>query len=286
MKTTPWAKCSDKDLDWTVDKVPLFMSIQNVPKQLETHFALTRSDTGEVFGVCGKEYIPFQNNEFSDFIIRIVSHGLQYNIKEFGSVRNGLWVWALISIDGLSHKNIKPYILVANPHIWGKAPVIKFLLINELRNNTFTMSLGKKFDSYRLSHKKTPTEKEINQLVNLLQENILHQFNDFIRIYDMLNSKLCTEADVIRFAMEFFKSPAKLNPVAYEFIQQAMHHPQSGNWWSVFDTITYMVDYVLGNDRKLRLWYSWFDKKEIIKKRGLQLVAKYASQKNKGEKND
>lgn len=71
-------------LNWQVKKEPLFL-----PNGNETpYFALTRSDNGSTLNCVKDSYIPFQNSELADLIIKIADKG-GYNIHSGGQFNGG-----------------------------------------------------------------------------------------------------------------------------------------------------------------------------------------------------
>jgi phage/plasmid-like protein (TIGR03299 family) len=71
-------------LNWEVEKTPLIL-----PNGSETpYFALVRSDNGQCLNSVKDSYVPFQNSELADLVIKIADKG-GYNIHSGGKFNGG-----------------------------------------------------------------------------------------------------------------------------------------------------------------------------------------------------
>jgi len=299
---TPWANDSTQipqglnsndildlaGLNWKVDKVPLFLG-QDKVIQLPSHYALTKSSDNSIMGICGYEYIPSQNEEIMGFFDKFIKAGSMV-LDSVGSLRGGTWVWALAKINDSfvlpGDDEVGAYLLLANPHIWGKAMTIKFTNIRISCMNTLTMALNDSFSKFRFIH-----TRDFNHDIMEYAEEALGlsklRMKESEELFSFLASKQYSQAELIKFAMDLFGAKSStgdaisLKRNGYEFLQYVEKSPGSdlksakGTWWGAFNALTYMCDYTLGEDEH-RLFNSWFGAKERLKLEGLKLATKYA----------
>lgn len=159
-------------LGWTIRKVPMSAVDTELGIDLlsNKHHMLVR-DNGDLnietvdgetlprfmdLGVCGPDYTPFQNEEVFDFFNKFTKAG-QMKMETAGSLKGGQHVWALAKIDSdfelAGGDKVGGYLLLNNPHIWGKAATAMLTPIRVVCNNTLTWALqdgGTK--SFRMPH--------------------------------------------------------------------------------------------------------------------------------------
>jgi phage/plasmid-like protein (TIGR03299 family) len=103
-------------LDWD----PVFAPVVVNGREVATHRAVTRSDTGDVLGLVGGYYTPFSNREMLEFGDTLVDDG-GAKWTTAGVLKGGATVWGLaelpkhVRIEG-DPSDIKPYLLLTNGH--------------------------------------------------------------------------------------------------------------------------------------------------------------------------
>lgn len=104
-------------LRWDVSKQPLVL-----PSGVETgFFGIVREDTQKVFATCKEDYMPYQNSELAELLIRI-SEKTGYEIHSGGSFNNGGKVYLQLNtnnyITGLGDNGttVKGYVTGINSH--------------------------------------------------------------------------------------------------------------------------------------------------------------------------
>lgn len=110
-------------LDWEVEKTPISTVIEGpqgtVRVPIDTHQAIRRTDTGDVFTVVTNTYEPVQNMALAEFAESLSEQGDQVKIESIGSIRGGRKVYMLLKGESFSVRDkdeITPYILLANAH--------------------------------------------------------------------------------------------------------------------------------------------------------------------------
>lgn len=99
---TPLEAITLADLDWTVDKQPLFTQGPGGKMQeVDDRFAIRRSSDGKILGTVGSHYQTYQNREAFDFLTDLVDDPDSAVIEAAGSARDGRQVFVVIRFPGL-----------------------------------------------------------------------------------------------------------------------------------------------------------------------------------------
>lgn len=165
-----WLK--EAGLTWPVIAAPVKYEIDG---KLLTHTdkVIVRKDTGVVFDTVGPKYIPFQNSQVLEFFREYVEVG-DMQIETAGALGTGEVVWALAKMDAafdlgkgkVDKKDLKAqvgsdinpsdtvmgYVLISNPHKYGKGAVVKFTAVRVVCSNTLAMALNGAGQSLHLPH--------------------------------------------------------------------------------------------------------------------------------------
>ena len=119
---------------------------------------LYRTDTGQDLSMVGPKYKPFQNREILAFFQEYVELG-DAVIETAGSLNGGQHVWALadlgVGYDVGTKKHpdkVQGKVLLLNPHLYGKAAVLKMTEVRVVCWNTATAALKDGNESVRLWH--------------------------------------------------------------------------------------------------------------------------------------
>lgn len=96
------------NLGWNVEQQPLFTETllsdgTTAKTKVETHQANIRGDNGELLGVVGKNWKPFQNTEAFSLIDSLASEG-QVVYESAGALKGGKVVWMLAKMNSENHK--------------------------------------------------------------------------------------------------------------------------------------------------------------------------------------
>ena len=116
---TPREALKIAGLDWECEQWPLSATDGESRLILDKHQANVRSDTKQLLGVVGKDWIPFQNSDAANFCEALAEQNDVVKLESAGSIRNGQKVWFLMkgesfSVRGHSDDEIAPYILCSN----------------------------------------------------------------------------------------------------------------------------------------------------------------------------
>lgn len=279
------------NLDWTVEKRQMFFKsdLGDVPT---TARALVRSTDNKLMTIVSDQWNPVQNVEafqfFNDFI-----HAGDMEMHTAGSLKGGKIVWAMAQIKDsfelFGGDKIDGYLLFSNPHEFGRSIDIRFTPVRVVCNNTLTLSLNSKSQSFvKVNHRSQFNADEVKEFLGIAKdklagykeqaaflgskkynkETIVEYFN---RVFPSLSKDQATAADLRKTAISRQAEEA----VAVLHTQPGARFAE-GSWWSAFNTITYMADHKLGRSADTRLTSSWYGQNRLKKEKALELAIEYA----------
>lgn len=314
---TPEEILKEAKLDWSISKTPIFAETPDKKKlEVDKRFMLLRDNhdlnivTAEgvelprymSLGVCGPAYTPFQNEDVFRFFDKFTKAG-QMKMETAGSLRDGQYVWALAKLNNdfeLEGEDlIQSYLLMANPHIWGKAATAMLTPIRVVCHNTITFALdaANKQNAFRMPHMNEfqSYEKEAEKALAISN----HQMKNFREASELL-SKTRMKTDAMKEYLarvfmpgEFTQTIANVSNenVAEnlelsrnaEMAEKAiMLSPGSrtksavGTFWGGFNGVTYIVDHQIGHNQNSRLEQAWFGDRANLKRRAFETAIEMA----------
>jgi len=262
---TPQQMMEVAGLDWSVEKVPTFIDLNG--QKIETgQEALVRSTDGKILTQVGKGWNPVQNSEAFDFFTDFVSAG-DMVMDTAGSLKEGQIVWAMADVqDGFSLFNgdeVKGYLLFSNPHQYGKAIDIKFVMERVVCNNTLTVALNEKgMPGVRINHRSVFDAEIVKQTLGLSHNKI----EKFKEAAEFLGSKRYDDEMLKRFMAKVFGESTRDDKLLSRTAEQAMEYVENqpgdnyrpGTWWNAYNAVTYMADHKLGRTADTRMASAWF----------------------------
>jgi phage/plasmid-like protein (TIGR03299 family) len=279
------------NLDWTVEKRQMFFKSESgdVPTSAR---ALVRSTDNKLMTIVSDQWNPVQNIEafqfFNDFI-----HAGDMEMHTAGSLKGGKIVWAMAQIkesfELFGGDKIDGYLLFSNPHEFGRSIDIRFTPVRVVCNNTLTLSLNSKSQSFvKVNHRSQFNADEVKEFLGIAKdklagykeqaaylgskkynkETIVEYFN---RVFPSLSKDQATAADLRKTAISRQAEEA----VAVLHTQPGARFAE-GSWWHAFNTITYMADHKLGRSTDTRLTSSWYGQNRLKKEKALELAIEYA----------
>lgn len=262
---TPQQMMEVAGLDWSVNKVPTFIDLNG--QKIETgQEALVRSTDGKILTQVGKGWNPVQNSEAFDFFTDFVSAG-DMVMDTAGSLKEGQIVWAMADVkDGFSLFNgdeVKGYLLFSNPHQYGKAIDIKFMMTRVVCNNTLAVALNEKgMPSVRINHRSEFNAEMVKQTLGLSHNKI----EKFKEAAEFLGSKRYSDPQLERFMAKIFGESKMENKILSRTAEEAMSYVENqpgdnyrpGTWWNAYNAVTYMADHKLGRTADTRMASAWF----------------------------
>ena len=283
-------------LDWRVKKVPTFYeatvegtfgaykttSIErfNTGKQ-----ALIRESDNSILSMVSDTWEPCQNDEAFEIFAEFVDRN-ELEMHTAGSLKDGQIVWGLAKMQGqfvLFDEDVtEQYLLLVNPHQFGKAIHVRNTPIRVVCNNTLSMSLSEQaLASGNQSHRNVFDPEAMKEAVGIAALQ-LEQYADMARF---LGSKRFTDLTVQNYFDEVFPNMSvkrgnehsRNSMMAMELLEtQPGAEFGAGTWWNAFQTIPYMTDHLNGSDVSKRMHSAWFGANASRKIKALSTAVDYA----------
>lgn len=262
---TPMEMMKVAGLDWEVEKVDTFYRYKGDNHRTGQQ-ALVRSTDGKILTQVGPGWNPVQNSEAFDFFTDFVKAG-DMVMDTAGSLKDGQIVWALADVrDGFSLFNgddVRGYLLFSNPHQYGKAIDIKFVMERVVCNNTLAVALNEKNQpSVRVNHRSQFDANKVKEILGLSHNKV----EKFKEAAEFLGSKQYDRAQLERFFGKIFGESSREDKVLSRTAERAMEivenqpgdHFRPGTWWNAYNAVTYLTDHELCRSQDTRLTAAWF----------------------------
>ena len=281
-------------LDWEVQKVPAYAEL-NGEKIHSGHDMLIRTSDNTALDMVSGNWNPVQNAEAFDFFREFVEAG-DMEMHTAGALQDGKRVWCLAKVKDdftIGGKDlVESYMLLTNPHMYGRAVDIRFTPIRVVCNNTLTLSLGQKGDyQVSMSHKKAFNADEAKNLLGVAKDK-MSQYEEMAKF---LNVKRWTDETVKAYFATVFpntnpNAKNKTFPIA-EFDKYASKNAKralevmpiqpgadmgAGSFWQAYNAVTYLTDHELGRNADSRLASAWYGLNKVKKVKALETAIEFA----------
>ncbi|KKN88168.1 hypothetical protein LCGC14_0252400 [marine sediment metagenome] len=256
---------------------------------------LYRTDTGEDLSMVGPKYQPFQNHEILSFFQEYVELG-DAVIETVGSLNGGQHVWALadlgVGYDVGTKRNpdqVQGKVLLLNPHLYGKAAILKMTEVRVVCWNTATAALRDGNESVRLWHNKEFNEErqeEAKRRLGIARE----QLKAAEKEARLLSKTGLEDPIAIRVAAgvmrgdpenpEYEAQNRRTRRVLDLFWGEGMGADlpsASGTAWGLLNAVTQYLDHEYGRSVNNRLAYAWLGGGEAVKNRTRRALLEIAA---------
>ncbi len=256
---------------------------------------LYRTDTGEDLSMVGPKYQPFQNREILSFFQEYVELG-DAVIETAGSLNNGQYVWALadlgVGYDVGTKKHpdaVQGKVLLLNPHLYGKAAVLKMTEVRVVCWNTATAALKDGNESVRLWHNALFNEErqeEAKRRLGIARE----QLEAAEKEAKLLTKTELTDPIAIGVAagvmrgdpdtLDYEAQNRRTRRVLDLFWGEGMGADlpsASGTAWGMLNAVTQYMDHEYGRSVNNRLAHAWLGNGEAIKNRTKRALLEIAA---------
>jgi phage/plasmid-like protein (TIGR03299 family) len=316
-------------LDWSVSKLPMYSAapeygLHDKPLLVPGNFSLFKHGPdldSKCLGICGPDYKPFQNNEVFDLYHKFAT-AAKLRIETVGTFKDDKWIWALANTGGTftlpGGDEVRGYLLLSHPHIWGHAFQIKFTTIYPVCWNTFCKALAEDQPTFRQTHTTSWSPAMANEAARCLDIS-LAQLEDHKAKAELMTKVKVTDQDALRYvcalvqpgllemanaavaglknsgsllelalgrAMSEIKT-ADLKRKAYQIYSAVKAQPGGGlesrkdTVWGLFNAVTYAADHELNmRDRSASLESAWSGEKAKLKIRAYDMAVKMAEAAN------
>ena len=292
---TPERIMKESGTDWTVEARPLSFRITIDGKNAQrsvTHKALVRTLDQKVMSVISKKWNPVQNSEAFAFFDDLVKTG-KMTMETAGSIMDGKRVWAMAKIDesfdlivdGKKTRDVVDgYLLLTNPHEYGKSIDARLTSVRVVCKNTFGMAMGDRnavsvamnhrqpFDAARmkellgLAHLGMDKYKEQAQFLASKRYELEKAKEFFAKVFPRGNGEVEKQGDLSKMAAASL-SIVETQPGA-EFAP--------GTWWNAFNAVTFSTDHLMGKDADKRLASAWYGHNRTRKTAAMDLAVEMA----------
>lgn len=287
---TPAELLKAAKLNWKVKKEPLFhYNDKKKPIQAKKIFGIIRQSDYEMLGACGPEYVPTQNSDALAFFDKFV-HAGKLRMTQLGNIDDGRHIWALAETKKSfvlpGNDKVEAYMLLSQPHIWGKSLQIMFTPIRVVCQNTLAYALRVAGDdAFRFVH-----NQAFDGEVKKLAEKTLGISQDYFKAYEeqarFLAKKSISDAKLQKYVLELFQPKLldkdakndnvdkeefnrRVEKVLRNFTESPGADLSKGTWWSALNAVTYFTDHQAANSADARLKSAWFGPAASLKRRAL-----------------
>ena len=301
-------------LDWTVSKRQAFTidkpNCWNIIDptgeanflRCDDHHYIVRDSDNTVLSHCKESYVPFQNKEVMSFFKKFTEAG-HMKMETAGSLKDGKEIWGLAKLTDTfklaGDDQVEGYLLLNNSHSVGKAMTIMFTPIRVVCNNTLTMALNNKGNSFRIPHLQM-FDEEIIQTAELALGISSSHMKNFQEQSEFLARKKAKVKDVDNFIAELFQPSLliqqgktgvigsdnmrdQFNTTA-ELVSDAIFtspganmSSAKGTWWGVLNGVTYVMDHQKRSTAEGNALHSaWFGSGANTKRKALNKAIEYA----------
>ena len=285
-------------LNWTVSKQPTFFEVREPGKinfngfQMNKNVryptgecALIRDTDNSILSSVSDNWEPCQNDAaftiFEEFVDRN-----ELEMHTAGSLKDGKIVWGLAKMKSqfvlFDNDVTEQYLLLVNPHSYGKAIHVRNTPIRVVCNNTLSFALsGNANISANQTHRNTFDADAMKESIGIATLQ-LEKYADIARF---IGSKRFDDQGIQAYFDEVFpnqsvkrkKEHSRNSMMAMELLEtQPVAEFGAGTYWNAFNTVTYMADHLHGNDTSKRMHSAWFGANATRKVKALELAVTYA----------
>lgn len=170
------------NLEYTVEKVPLFMRVQGEGQEsfVKTDgFATVNADTNDILGYVRSRYTPLQNRAAFGFFDELIEEGGAHYVTA-GALGKGERVWLLAQMpetfEPLAGDVSKNFCLLSNSHDGSSPVTVRFTQIRVVCQNTLGAALKGSKETVSVRHS-TNVEFRLKTAGSILREYRDHMAN-------------------------------------------------------------------------------------------------------------
>lgn len=275
------------EMDWVVQKRPLFTVGKSGTVSAPGYVALVREKDDAVLGVTSPRYEPLQNTEVADVVQGILDTG-RASIETAGSLRNGKIVWYLMDLsvqeDVVDGDGVKLYGIVSNGHDGKRAVRIGYTPIRVVCNNTLAASESDlRTRTIRVTHRGdvVGSVEAIADSMDLASAS----FSMTLSTYRKLARAQINSADLKKYVEDALglkedqSTRAKniISLVEWKATNGVGNERHVGTVWGAYNAITEYLSHDAARNPENRLSNLWFGSAQNINKRAFELAKEIAA---------
>ena len=283
-------------LDWEVKALPIKAKNLETGKfsiPVEGFNVITRMSDHKIFGPCGPKWRPVQNIDSLDFFKKFTEAG-HMKMETAGALDGGKQVWGLANI----HKTIElpggdkidGYLLLSNPHIWGKSMTIMFTPIRVVCQNTLMMAMNADGQRFRHPHSIDWSDEQAQKAEEALGLGALltEQFEEFAQglaattvddnVIELFVAKAMSPHAVTEVKGKFEVNRGDMGRPAQRVLELVKTSPGAqlksaeGTLWGALNAVTYYYDHEYGKSVDSRMTSAWFGANRIKKQKAFEVA--------------
>jgi phage/plasmid-like protein (TIGR03299 family) len=283
---TPAQMLDAANLNWTVEKIPAYASIDG--KQISIgQSALVRSTDNKILDVVSNDWNPVQNHDAFEFFNDFVGAG-DMEMHTAGSLKDGQIVWGLAKIkesfELFKGDQIDSYLLFSNFHKYGFSTDVRFTPIRVVCNNTLSLSLSSKVERMvKISHRHVFDPDNVKGMLGVATEKLAK----YKEMAAFLGSKKAKNENIVEYFSRIFpittnkeenkKDVSRNASTAFSILEtQPGANYAEGSWWQPFNAVTYMTDHLMGRSSDTRMTSAWYGYNKGLKTKALELAIEMA----------
>lgn len=285
-------------LDWEVRALPvkaLNPETQKFTTNVDGFNIIMRMSDLKTLGPCGPNWKPVQNVQSLDFFKRFTEAG-HMSMETAGSLDGGKHVWGLAKINKdivlPGNDVVSGYLLLSNPHIWGKSMTIMFTPIRVVCMNTLMMAMNAGGHRFRHPHSiewgpdqaakaeealglGTILTEQFEERASALAEKVVDE--NVIQLF--VTQAMSPKAVDIKSKKKGSKvidvdiDTGLVNRATEDVLKLVKTQPgadlksSEGTLWGAFNAVTYYYDHQYGKSDDTRMTSAWFGQNRINKMR-------------------
>jgi phage/plasmid-like protein (TIGR03299 family) len=278
-------------LDWTVHKAPMFLEdarpvkVSGAVSSRNNGFpgAMIRQDTGEILGVVGPSYVPFQNSQMAEIFQPLVAEGA-IRIETAGSLFNGRRVWMLgrFGADTVIDRNdnVAKYMLLAHGHDGQFSVRFGFCPIRVVCWNTLSAAVAsEKSKLVRCLHT-SGLQQNLTTLRDAMKAGE-ETFELTAEQYRKLAGRGVNQTDLREYArvvIDADPESSKWTRPQAEKIAAIVENAKAGrgntgsNWWHAYNGVTEFICHQASRKADVRLKEAWWGEGKDLSSKALTIA--------------
>ena len=281
-------------LGWKVISRPVLFQVGDEATAIKSspdHQIHFRSDTQAVLTVTGKGYVPHQNDEVLEFFREYLETGEMF-IDTAGALNGGKQIWVLAKIGSsftLPGKDkVEGYVLLMNPHEYGKGMIGKVTMVRVVCWNTLMAALQAGGQSAKMWHTaefNQARRQQFKEELGIAKERF-DAFKDEAKILTQLN---ISPEDAVKLIAPVFKAdpttPLEQHGRTVQRVIELFNGAgkgaeltsAKGTAWGLLNGVTQYIDHEYGRTSNARLSNAWLGNGSRVKEKAKQVLLEAAA---------